>query len=182
LRFHTGKFVGVHTRKCVWAVFEQLRRCLPVAGVDAGELAGVDTAHPARGIAVGILGNRIPPLAELGTVPSWHILNVLGHLHCQVVLGDKLGVTVLQLNQLLLELRVAQQGVRIVHGVVDDPAELGRGGANREAHHHQKNEQLLFHFISFFGLRDLRAFCALSNRARRDRLRGRPSRDVPRGL
>ena len=49
-----------------------------------------------------------------------HVLNVSGHGDGQVVLVDDLGVRPLKLDQMLLELVVAQQGVLIIGGVVDD--------------------------------------------------------------
>jgi len=54
-------------------------------------------------------------------------------------------VSLLKLQQVLLQLGIAQQRVLVVGGIVDDAAsELGGCGADCKAHYEQKNQNLLF--------------------------------------
>jgi hypothetical protein len=61
------------------------------------------------------------------------------------LVGD-LGVALLQLNQVLLELVVAEQRVVIVRRVVDDSAtELSGGSDNAQSQLEDANQNLFFH-------------------------------------
>jgi hypothetical protein len=71
-------------------------------------------------------------LRENRLISSRHVLEVLGHPKCQVVLIHDLLVGLLQLQELLHQLVVAKDGIGVVRGVVDDSAELRRGGADGE--------------------------------------------------
>src|SRR5882672_1647337 len=124
----------------VRAVREELGGRLLVAAIGS---PGIDAGHPSTGVAERIQSSAISPLREHGAVTRGHVLNVFGHLHGQVVLRYELRVAVLQLNQLLLKLEVALERVRIVRGIVDETPELGRRGANREAHYDQNNDHPL---------------------------------------
>src|SRR5882724_11279414 len=130
-------------------VWEKLGCGLQVTGVDVRKQAGVDAANPRAGVSEGVQRSHIAPLRKHRAVPSGHVSDERGHLHRKAELRCDLRVTLLKLKQVLLQLIVAKQCVVIVRWVVDNPAtKLGRGGANREAHHEHKNENLSFHLFS----------------------------------
>ena len=120
---------------------------------------------------------HIAPLRKQRAVTGGHVADEGGHLRGEIELVGDLGVTFLQLNEVLLELVVAEQRVLIVGGVVDDPAsELRGGGANAQGQDERKEQNFSFHrtlILSFLPSRDRKAFYDLSNRATRDRPRDR---------
>src|ERR1700676_4322680 len=119
-----------------------------VACGHGGKQAGVDSGHPSSRILVCIPRKSVPPLRELGLISSRHVLQVSRHLQSQVVLGNELGVAVLQLNELLLKFGIAQQRVRVICGVVNNPeSELRRSGSNAQPHDEQKCQGFSFHFL-----------------------------------
>jgi hypothetical protein len=75
-------------------------------------------------------------------------LQVAGHLQSSVVLGNELGVAVLQLNELSLKLGIAQQRVGVVRRVVNNPkSELRRSSSNAQPHDEQKCRGFSFHLL-----------------------------------
>src|SRR5271170_2983842 len=96
--------------------------------------------------------------------------------------GD-FGDVLLQLNEVLLQLVVAQQRVLIVGRVVHDTAPELRGGSTNAENQNQENcWNFLFHWTpSFSALRDLKAFGGCCSRAMQDRPRDTLSLCVPRG-
>ena len=103
-------------------------------------------------------------------------LMICGHLQGEVELVGDLGVALLQLNEVLLELVVAEQRVVVVGRVVDDPAsELRGSGADAQSQLRANNQNFLFIELSSFlsAFRDRKAFCGCCNRAMRDRPRDR---------
>src|SRR5579859_1333411 len=113
----------------VRAVREQLGCGLLVAGVDVGQYAGVDAVNPRDGVPEGVERGYVSPLREQSTVTSRHVSDEGGHLHGEIELVGDLVVTFLQLQEMLLELLIAEQSVLVVGGVVHDPAPELRGGA-----------------------------------------------------
>ena len=126
---------------------KQLGCGLLVTGVDGGKQAGVDAANPGAGISEGVQRSHISPLGKHRAVASGHVPDECGHLHGEVELRCDFRVTLLQLKKVLLELVVAKQRVVVVGWVVDNSiSKLSGRGANREAHHEQKDENLSLHF------------------------------------
>lgn len=80
------------------------------------------------GVAVSVLRNHAPPLRELSAVTGGHVLEVLGHPQGQVVLVQDLGIGLPELSELFHKLIVAQHGVGVVRGVIDDSAETELSG------------------------------------------------------
>ena len=97
---------------------------MAVALIDEGKLPRVDAVHPRRGISIGVLCDSISPVGKLCFIAGWHITEALGHLESQVVLRYELGIAVPELNELLLELKVPQQGVVVVRRVIDNTTQL----------------------------------------------------------
>ena len=92
-------------------VWEKLRGCLLVAGRNEAGLTGIDAVDPRSRVSVGVQGGRIAPLRELGAIPRRHVIDVLGHLHGEVVLSDELRVAGPELKEMLLELVVPEKRV-----------------------------------------------------------------------
>ena len=70
-----------------------------------------------------------------------HVLDVSGHGDGQVVLVDDLRVSSLELEQVLLELVVTQQGVLVVGGIVNDSTKELRATSPGNSEHKQENER-----------------------------------------
>src|SRR6266849_551304 len=129
------------------AVREQLGCGLQVTGVDVGNQTGIDAVNPRTSIPKRIQRGHVSPLRKHCAVTSGHVSDECGHLHGQVELRCDFRVTLLQLKKVLLELVVAKQRVVVVGWVVDNSiSKLSGCGANREAHHEQKDENLSLHF------------------------------------
>ncbi len=89
---------------------------------------------------------RIPPCGELGAIAGGHVLDVSGHPKSKIVLGHKLCIALLQLNEVLLQLEIPQQCVVVIRGIVNYTApKLCRSGADRKTHDEHKDEKLAFH-------------------------------------
>ncbi len=104
----------------------------------------------------------------------------MSHLYGQVVLRYEFEIARAELNEVLLELKISQERIRIIGGVVDDPAELRRRGAAAKPTSNETINILFFieSFLSvFLSLRDLKPWCDLHSREARGRRTSRPSRD-----
>jgi hypothetical protein len=102
LRLHALQLKRVHAGQMIRAVGEQLG-CRPlISGVNRGEQAGVDAAHPGAGIPEGVERSYISPLRKQGPITRGHVFDELRHLHGQVELVGDLGEAFLQLTELLL--------------------------------------------------------------------------------
>src|SRR5439155_2161870 len=112
--------------------------------------------------------NDVPPLRELGAVAGGHVLKVLGHPKGQIVLIQNLRVGLPQLSELLHELVVAKDCVRVVRRIIDDPSELGGRCASTENDDEHDCEELLFHH----GVTSLRFVTFLLERICRNSLLG----------
>src|SRR6202162_1981283 len=130
------------------AVGEQLSCGLHVTGVDVRKQTGIDAVNPRTSIPKRIQRGHVSPLRKHCAVTSGHVSDECGHLHGEIELRCDLRVTLLQLKKVLLKLVVAKQRIVVVSWVVDNPtSELGRRGANREAHDEHKDKHLSLHFF-----------------------------------
>src|SRR5258708_3665839 len=74
--------------------------------------SSLNTTSPCRWPRTSITCPRgIAPLRELGAIPRGHVIDVLGHLHGEVVLSDELRVAGPELKEMLLELVVPEKRV-----------------------------------------------------------------------
>src|ERR1700733_4495560 len=131
----------------------------------------------------GVRRGNVSPLRKKRPIAGGHVADERGHLHGEVQLAGDLGVGLLQLNEVLFELVVAKNGVRVVSRVIDDAApELGRSGAHRQPRNKQAYRNFSSHeTVSFLPSRDPKAWCGSCSRAGPDRPRDRPSRGGPPG-
>ena len=111
------------------------------------------------GVAVGVWRDDISPLRELRPVAGGHVLKVLGHPNGQVVLLHDLRVGLPELGELLDELVVTKDGIRVVGRVVDDPSELGGGSANAQARGRARLQELFFFIVNSPFVIFRRLFC-----------------------
>jgi hypothetical protein len=61
-----------------------------------------------------------------------------------------LHIALAELNEVLLELEIPQESIRVVGGVVDNPTELRPRGTGGEGHQQANHQQFLLHRVSSF--------------------------------
>src|SRR5439155_22453816 len=111
----------------------------------------------------------VPPLRELSAIAGGHVLEVLRHPKRQVVLIHDLSVSLLELNELLYELAIAQHSVRVIRRVIHDSAETESSGGRANGQgsdKHGREYSFLHSLVSFRVWRLLKCVAEAKEAAR----------------